>query len=372
MSDISTFIRRGQNDTQAINKLQALITPLAFPEPEESAQKERVILSNPVRERINSVSTGLDITTSSTDTRDRFGSSITIIPDTSTPSAFPVSPTVSGTLTFTPSGQKYGAGATFNGSQYISLPDDNQLDLTLPYFTMAFWYKGDGSTQGTQTIWSKGSLSAFRDFCLACGDFDTGDFSTILDTDIDAGLQVQIIGDAVADYESASSDFDVSYSTTTTAEQIKVVVSDGTNFVEDTVTATNIYDGNWHSIVIISQDSVEDYCSACTDFDTGDFITGATPVLTVYMDKVSLGTIDHSSVTGDLSNTSDAIIGAEDTNLTNPLKGTLALLEYQGTNWSTDDVDSFHDDARIRVNTQKAAFHFIGNTTEESTLANIY
>jgi len=364
MSDVSTFIRRGQNGQESINKLQALITPLAFPDPEEAANKERVILSNPVRKRTLTAFTGLDITDSSTASRDRTSTAITLDVDDQTPTTFPVSPTLSGTLDLL-TNKKYGAGATFNGTQYISIPDDNQLDLTLPYFTMAFWFKGDGS-QGTQTIWSKGNLNSNEDFCAACTDWDTGDFSTTPETAIDAGLQVQLIGDSAQDYESTSSDFDVSFLQTTTSPAIKVVISDGSNFVEDTVSVSDIYDGSWHSIVIISQDSVEDYCSACTDFDTGDFSTGATPVLTIYVDKVSKGTIDHSSVTGDLSNTSDAIIGAEDTSLSNPLLGTLALLEYQGTNWSTTDVDSYHDDAHIKVNDQKCAFHFTGNDSSES------
>ena len=238
MSDVSTFIRRGHNDSEAINKLQALITPLAFPEPEESGQKERVILSSPLRLRTLTSLTGTDISSISTATRDRFSNSITLLPDTSTPTTFPVSPTVSGTLVFTPSGQKYGAGATFNGTQYVSIPDDNQLDLTLPYFTMAFWYKGDGTSEGNQTIWSKGQFNADRDFCLACGDFDTDDFITTLDTTVDAGLQVMITANPEQDYESASSDFDVSYDTSTSAEKIKVIISDGTNFVEESVTAT--------------------------------------------------------------------------------------------------------------------------------------
>jgi hypothetical protein len=371
MSDISTFIRRGQNGQESINKLQALITPLAFPDPEDEGISERIILSNPVRLRSNTVSAGLDLSATTTDSRDRTSTAITLLPDTSTPSAFPVSETVSGTLDLL-TNKKFGAGATFNKTQYISIPDDNQLDLSLPYFTMAFWYKGNGVDEGNQTIWDKGQLNSNEDFCAACTDFAVADFQTTPETSIDAGLQVQLQGDVDADFESASSDFDTnSFQTTAINERIKIVVSDGTNFIEGTVDLLNLYDGNWHSIVIISEDSQEDFCSACTDFDTGDFLTGANPVLTIYMDKVSMGTIDHSSVTGDLSNTSDAILGAEDTSLTNPLNGTLALWEYQAINWTTDDIDSFHDDARIRVSDQKAAFHFTGNDSSESTLETI-
>jgi hypothetical protein len=373
MSDVSTFIKRGHNDHEAINKLQALITPMAFPEPEESSQKERIILSSPVRLRTNTSSTGTDITTTNSETRERFSNSITILPDTSTPSAFPVSPTLSGTLTYTPSGQKFGCGATFNGSQYISIPDDSQLDSTTTFFTMAFWFKADGVHHGNQTIWSKGTFSAFRDFCLDCGDYDTGDYSTTLDSTISAGVQVKLEGNPQADYESVSSDFDSGYDTSTSNETVNVILSDGSNVVNNGLTATNLFDGNWHSIVIVSQDSQEDYCGACTDYDTGDYQnSGGSPTITVYMDKISLGTIDNSSISGDLSNTDDALMGAETVLGLHPIKGTLALFEYQDTNWATADIDAFHDDARVRVTSQKAAFHFTGNSEEETTLANIY
>ena len=370
MSDVSTFVRRGHTDAEAINKLLALITPLAFPDPEESSLKERVILHTPVRLRTNSVQAGLDIMSVNSKTRDRISSSITLLPDTPTPSAFPVSETVVGTLDLL-TNKKYGAGATFNKTQYISIPDDNQLDLSLPYFTMAFWYKGNGTDEGRQTIWSKGEFGQGLDFCQACTDFHTSDFLSTPDTAVDAGLQVQLQGDVDADFETASSDFDTnSFQTTSTNERIHIVISDGTNFVEGTMDLLNLYDGNWHSIVIVSQDSISDFCVACTDF-SDDFQQVSTPVLTVYYDKVSAGTIDHSSVTGDLSNSEDAILGAENTSLDNPLNGTLALFEYQETNWTTDDIDSYHDDARIRVTGQKASFYFTGNDSSESTLETI-
>ena len=366
MSDVSSFVRRGQSDSETINKLQALITPLAFADPEADSLKERVILSNPIRKRTLTSLTGLDITNSSTATRDRFGSSITILPDTSTPTAFPVTPSLTGTLTFP--NKINGAGALFTGTQYISIPDDNQLDLTLPFFTVAFWFKSDGTNEGTQTIYSKGEFDINRDYCLTCGDYDTDDYSTGVDTSTVPGLEVSVEANSVADFDS---DFDASHDTTTTAERVRVIISDGTNLVDDTVDTTNLFDGSWHSVIIVSTDSISDYCSACTDFDTDDYNIIPTPIITVYMDKVSQGTIDHSTITGDLSNTEPAILGAADTSLTNPLVANLALFEYQGTNWDSTDITDFHDNARIRVTNQKAAFHFIGNDSTEDTLANV-
>ncbi len=372
MSDVSTFIKRNGTDTEAINRLQTLITPMAFPDPEADSLTERVIHTTPKRLRVNTSSTGLDVSTVTTANRDRFSTAITIIPDSVTPSAFPVSPTLSGTLDLTNSiGKKFGSGALFNGTQYISIPDDNQFDLTLPIFTMAFWYKSDGVNTGDQTIWDKGQFGLGRDFCLTCGDF-SDDFSTIEDVAVDAGIQVKLQGDLEQDFCSTCTDFDTSFRTSSTNERIKMIISDGTNIVEDSVDLLNLYDGNWHSIVLVSQDTVEDFCVSCTDFHTGDFPATASPVITVYYDKVSTGTIDHSTVTGDLSNSSDAILGAEDTLLENPLKGSLALFEYQATNWTTTDVDAYNDDARIRVTSQKVAYHFTGNDNTVTTLDKIY
>jgi len=339
MSDISTFIRRGQNDSEAINKLQALITPLAFPDPEEAANKERVILSNPVRKRTLTAFTGLDITDVSTASRDRTSTAITLDVDDQTPTIFPVSPTLSGTLDLL-TNKKYGAGATFNGTQYISIPDDAQMDLSLPYFTMAFWFKA--TSEGKLTIYNK-------------------------TTGASDGLRIQLNGNITEDFSTASGDFNATdFQLGTTTESVDVYISDGSNTVNESITLTDLYDGNWHSIVIISTDSVTDFCSACGDFNTADFNITSSPVITVYYDKVSTGTIDHSIITGDLSNSEDAIIGAEDTSLTNPLVGVLALLEYQASNWNSTQVDSYHDDAHIHVTDQKCAFHFTGNDSSES------
>jgi len=370
MSDVSAFVKRGQNDREAINKLQALITPIAFGEPESSGLKERIILHNPHRDRVLTASTGSDITNISTASRDRKSSSIRLLVDTPTPTAFPVSETLTGTLTFNQ--EKFGAGATFTGTQYITIPDNNQFDLTLPYFTMIFWFKADGVHQGSQIVWSKGQFAFDRDFCLACGDFDTDDYITTEDTTTDPGLQVRLEANTVQDHCSACTDFDTSYDTSTTSERVRIIISDGTNLLDDTVNTTNLFDGNWHSIALISQDAVSDYCIACTDFDTDDYSVIANPLITVYMDKVSQGTVDHSSITGDLSNAQSAYIGAKDTTLANPLIGSIALFEYQATNWETANIDAYHDDGVIMVRDQKVAFHFIGNDSSVNTLDKIY
>jgi hypothetical protein len=367
MSDVSTFVKRGQNDHEAINKLQALITPIAFPEPEESSQKERIILSSPVRERVLTAFTGLDVIGSGSENRKRTSSSLTILPDTATPSAFPVSPSIVGTLDFDIA-KKYGAGARFNGTQYISIPDDNQFDLTLPYFTMAFWFKSTNG--GTQTIYNKSNFNFDQDFCSVCTDF-SDDYSTEPDTTTDPGLQIRFESNKDKDFCDTCTDFDASYNTTVHNDRIRVVISDGTNLLDSTIDTGDISDGNWHSIVLVSQDSVSDHCVACTDF-SDDYQQVATPVITLYVDKVSKGTIDHSSITGDLSNSQNAIIGAENTSFENPLIGDLAIFEYDGTNWDSTAINSYHDDGRITVGSQKLAFYFVGNDGTVDTLDKVY
>ena len=367
MSDVSTFVRRGQSNSETINKLQALITPLAFADPEADSLKERVILSSPIRLRTLTSSTGLDITASSTATRTRTSSSLTIVPDTSSPSTFPVSPSTVGTLDFNIP-KKYGSGARFNGTQYITTPDNDQFDLTLPYFTMAFWFKSTNG--GSQTIYNKGEFAFDQDYCSVCTDF-SDDYSISEDTTTVPGLQIRLESNAVEDFCSSCTDFDSSHSTSTHNDRVRVVISDGTNLVDTTIDTGTIFDGNWHSIILVSQDSISDYCTSCTDF-SDDYASVSTPVITAYIDKVSRGTIDHSSITGDLSNSLNAIIGAQDTSLTDPLVGDLAIFEYDATNWTTANITSYHDDGRIPVLSQKLAFYFVGNDSTVDTLDKVY
>lgn len=367
MSDVSSFVRRGHSNSETINKLQALITPLAFADPEDDALKERIILASPKRSRVLTAFTGLDSTGSGSETRKRTSSSLTILPDTASPSAFPVTPSITGTLDFDIA-KKYGAGARFDGTQYISIPDNNQFDLTLPYFTLAFWFKT--SQGGSQTIFNKSDFNFDQDFCSVCADF-SDDYSVSTDPTTQPGLQIRFEANAEKDFCDTCADFDDSHSKTTFNDRIRVTISDGTTLIDSTIDTGNISDGNWHSIVIVSQDSVSDHCVSCTDF-SDDYQQITSPVMTLYVDKVSKGTIDHSSITGDLSNSQNAIIGAENTSFANPLIGDLAIFEYDGTNWDSTAINSYHDDGRITVASQKLAFYFVGNDGTVDTLDKVY
>ena len=339
MSDISTFVKRGHNDHEAINKLQALITPIAFPEPEESSQKERVILSSPVRLRTLTSSTGTDITTTTTHTRDRFSNSYTVIPDTSTKTAYPVSNTTTGTLTY-PSTSiiKGGAGTEFTGSQYITIPDNSALESDLPIGIM-FTFKSDG-TEGALAVYCKKDES----------------------TSTNAGVYVELLRNSVADFNG--SNFDTGdFNSTTQDSAVRVHVSDGSNEVDATITtATDLFDGNTHTVVINIANTNPDFDSG--DFDNDDFYIANSPkTVEVFVDKVSEGTADTSSITGSLTNARSAYFGGRDNGGTidSKLQGYVALFEIQNTTFSTSQINAYHDDNRIYVNNQLNAIHFAGS-----------
>jgi len=73
-----------------------------------------------------------------------------------------------------------------------------------------------------------------------------------------------------------------------------------------------------------------------------------------------------------LSNSQNAIIGAENTSFDNPVLGDLAIFEYDATNWDSTAIDSYHDDGRITVTSQKLAFYFVGNDGTVDTLDKVY
>jgi hypothetical protein len=340
MSDISTFVKRGHNDHEAINKLQALITPIAFPEPEESSQKERVILSSPVRLRTLTSSTGTDITTTNSETKDRFSNSYTVVPDTSSKTAYPVSNTTTGTLTFNSSSQiKGGAGVEFTGSQYITIPDNAALESDLPIGIM-FTFKSNG-TEGVLAVYCKKDES----------------------TSTNAGVYVELLRNSVADFDQTGPNFDSGdFNTTTQASAVRVHVADGTNEVDATITtATDLFDGSVHTVVINIANTNPDFDSG--DFDNDDFYIANSPkTVEVFVDKVSEGTADTSSITGSLANARDAYFGGRDngSGVDSKLQGYVALFEIQNSTYNTTAINAYNDDNRIYVTNQLNALHFAG------------
>tara|TARA_B110000285_G_scaffold165812_1_gene185248 strand:- start:6 stop:1115 length:1110 start_codon:yes stop_codon:yes gene_type:complete len=362
MSDISTFVRRGTDDTDAINRLQALITPLAFPDPEADSINERVILSSPKRLRTLTYATGLDITTSTTVTRDRLSNSYSIVPDVSSSTAYPVTNVTTGTIIFGESSIiKGGCGALFDGSQYITIPHDSTLQTDFPIGLM-FTFKSSG-TGGSQAIYCKKNEAVGADFDE--NQFNATDFDMSTDA-IGNGIYVEVLKNDTADFDQVSSDFDTTdFNSTTQVSAVRVHIADGTNEVDFIQASTvDLFDGNIHTIAINISNASADFNA--TDFNATDFDFDATKTIEVWVDKVSRGSTSTASITGSLLNSRPAYFGARDNGgvIDSKLRGYMALFEIQKHNFSQAEINSYHDDDRLFVTNQLNAIHFCG---DEST-----
>jgi len=362
MSDVSSFIRRGQSDTETINKLQALITPLAFPDPEADSLKERVILASPKRLRTLTHAEGLDITTSTTSTRDRLSNTYTITPDTASPVSYPVTNVTTGTITFGESSIiKGGCGALFDGSQYITIPDNSTLESEPPIGLM-FTFKSSG-TGGSQAIYCKKNEAIGADFYEY--NFNATDFDRST-TGIQAGIYVEVLKNDTPDFDQVSSDFNLTdFNSTTQVSAVRVHIADGTNEVDFIQASTvDLFDGNVHSIAINISNASADFDS--NDFNATDFDFGTNKTIEIWVDKVSRGSTSTASITGSLLNSRSAYFGGRDVSgsIDSKLRGYVALFEVQNGLFSQSQINSYHDDDRLSVTNQLNAIHFCG---DEST-----
>jgi len=374
-SDISNYIRRnGSADRDDINKLLSILNPLVFPDPENSSLKERIVVSPHFRNRIITAITGNDIITTSSQSRKRFSSAITIIPNSATTTAPTYTATLSGTLSF-PTDKKNGGGATFSGTEYYTLTDTgDSLDLTSGQFGMTFWFKSNGSDEGEMTIYSKRQGDLIEDYCGSCNNFDSTNFFTYPNPS-NPGLTISLTGNTTQDYCSACSNFDTNnFDTTTQNTGVRVIMADGSNSITGIITSsTNIYDGNWHAITINASDIVSDYCSACNNFNSSNYSVVTTPNIQVYVDGVSIGSVSHAAITGSLQNSENAYFGGVNNTGTieDLLKGSVAFWEFQDQPFSSTAISDYYSNARIRSSGQLAALHFTGNATELDVLDNI-
>jgi hypothetical protein len=362
MSDVSSFIRRGQSDTETINKLQALITPLAFPDPEADSLQERIILSSPKRLRTLTHAEGLDITRVDTSTRDRISNSYSVVSDTASPVLYPVTNVTTGTITFGETSIiKGGCGALFDGSQYITIPDNSTLQSELPIGLM-FTFKSSG-VQGSQAIYCKKDESIDADFYEY--NFNVTDFDRST-TAIGSGIYVEVLKNDTADFDQVSSDFDTTdFNSTTQVSAVRVHIADGTNEVDFIQPSTvDLFDGNTHTIAVNISNAAPDFDA--TDFEATDFDFNTNQTIEVWVDKVSRGSTSIASITGSLLNSRSAYFGARDIagSVDSKLRGYVALFEVQNGLFSQSQINSYHDDDRLSVTNQLNAIHFCG---DEST-----
>ena len=362
MSDVSSFIRRGQSDTETINKLQALVTPLAFPDPEADSLKERVILASPKRLRTLTHTEGLDITTVSTATRDRISNSYSVVPDTESPVSYPVTNVTTGTITFGETSIiKGGCGALFDGTQYITIPHNSTLQSELP-IGLIFTFKSSG-TGGNQAIYCKKDETIDADFYEF--NFNNTDFDRS-ESGIQSGIYVEVLKNDTPDFDQVSSDFDTSdFNMTTQVSAVRVHIADGTNQVDFTQPSTvDLFDGNTHTIAVNMSNALPDFNN--TDFEASDFDFNTNQNVEIWVDKVSRGSTSISSVTGSILNSRSAYFGARDNGgvIDLKLRGYVALFEVQNGLFTQSQINSYHDHDRLSVTNQLNAIHFCGDESE--------
>ncbi len=359
--DINNYIKRvGNQDRSDINKILEALQEIN-PSIEQDALKEKIALSPEVREQTTSVITGASATHSPKRTKEQkmFTRYFTSQP------TYPLTHTTEGTLSFPGTSTKYGGRAVFDGSQYITIGHNAQIDLTTDVDAgLIFWFKSEISTLGTMGIFSKKDSA----------------------TDANPGFETYFSGNPNPDYYS--DDFDsTQFDQTVEPEKINVKLGDGSSSVTLSKESASMFDGNWHSICvnINKNNPVEDFHA--DNFDTDDFNNVLdTPSVELFLDKTSIGSTSISL--GSLTNSLDAIIGArqrsvvdedydttqfDSSNYNNSLStnetkliGSLAYMFYRGKPFSSSEITAFHDNARIGTDNEKTSLHFVFNETPNS------
>jgi len=349
--DINNYIRSGKStDRQTINKiLEAL--QAANPEVEQDSLQEKIAFSPEIRDRtLTDNSGGADSLGSLTKDRDDF--TFTLTPGSK--SAYPVTNTTTGTITFPLTDLKFGAEGVFDGNTYITIPHNTALSPQDANFGMIFWFK---SSQQGGAIYSKSNITD-SDPDYDSDDYLAADYLQVQPAE--SGMEV-IINPAQNDNFS-SADFDTdNFSTSNVQNSVYVEIEDGTDTVSlDATTATNIFDGNWHSICVNSTVlSDPDYLAANYDADDYETVVTGSEVLEIFLDKVSLGSTS-SAVIDNLDTTVNAMIGADKSG-TRTLQGSLAHWFFESKPLSTAEIANFHDNARMTTKNQLNAIQFITN-----------
>ena len=349
--DINNYIRSGKStDRQTINKiLEAL--QAANPEVEQDALQEKIAFSPEIRDRTLTDNSG-GANALASETRDRDDFTFTLTPGGKT--AYPVTNVTTGTITFPLTDLKYGAEGVFDGNSFITIPHNTTLSPQDANFGMIFWFK---STQQGGAIYSKSNLTD-EDPDYDSDDYLAADYLQVQPSE--SGIEV-IINPAQADNFLTADFLSDDFSTTTVNNAVYAEIEDGSDTVSlNALTATNIFDGNWHSICINSTVlSDQDYLAANYLADDYDTVVTGSEVLQIYLDKVSIGSTS-SSVIDNLTTTENALIGANKTG-DRKLQGSLAHWFLESKPLSTTEIADFHDKARMTTKNQLNAIQFITN-----------
>ena len=270
------------------------------------------------------------------ETRNRETKSFKVKIPSASPPAYPVTNATTGTINFKPTGHKYGAKSLFDGTQYITIPHHVNFDLVGPDFGWIIFFKT--TTGGTYGLYCKKNVAVATN----------------------AGMEIYVES-TQADQYGASTEYDsTNFQQSAVNNSITCIIADGTNSVTLTqTTATNIFDGSWHSIAVNASGSV-DYDSA--NYDSNYAITSS-ETLEIYLDKVSIGSTSTTSITGNLSNTRDCIFAGRDNagTIQDKLRGSVAYWFYENTGFTSAEITDYHDNALIITDDQKNAIMFTGN-----------
>jgi hypothetical protein len=119
-----------------INRILSLIHDITAQEPEDAGLQERICISSNVKLRTTTVSFG-GAQSLSTNYKDRFDSVFRkrIPPSVYT---YDLVHNTTGTLTFTSDDTKFGGGATFDGSSFITITDHVRMDTD--YVSVGGWF----------------------------------------------------------------------------------------------------------------------------------------------------------------------------------------------------------------------------------------
>ena len=130
------------------------ITYPGFPPLTGDPSKELIVYAPENKVRLTSVSTG-EANLKNTDDRDKLNSLVRTT-YTGSLSSFPLTDTISGTITFPTTNQKLGGRAEFDGD-YITITSDTSLDVTS--FSVTAWFYITGNQTSAKIIEKPSSFS---------------------------------------------------------------------------------------------------------------------------------------------------------------------------------------------------------------------
>lgn len=355
--DVNNYLRSGGSiDRQTLNKILESLQA-ANPDVEDDALQEKIAFSPEIHNRSTTDESG-GADASGSETRDRDDFAFTLTPGSKV--AYPVTNTTTGTIQFPKTNMKYGAEGYFDGTSYITIPHNTSISSTTANFGMIFWFK---STQQGGTVYSKSNVTDSNP------DYDSDDYLAADYLQVqpaESGIEV-IINPALSDNYLAT-DFEATdFSTSDVNNSIYAEIEDGADTVTlDATTATNIFDGNWHSICINSTIlSDADYLAADYLADDYETVVSGTEVLEIFLDKVSLGSTSSSTIDS-IVTTDNALVGIDKTG-SKALQGSLAHWFLESEPLTAAEITDFHDNARMTTKNQLNAIQFIA---DESTSVN--